>query len=74
MARPFRRKPAKDKQAVNDEYIKNLAGDPPKNSDKPTVSIYTKQVNNGTVEVLDPTNVIVQNTGNKTYSKGNGLI
>jgi hypothetical protein len=49
----------------NEQYIKNLAGDPPKCTDPPMVSISTRQVNNGPIEVLDPEAVILRNTGGK---------
>jgi peptidoglycan hydrolase-like protein with peptidoglycan-binding domain len=50
----------------NEQYIKDLAGDPPKNTDPTAVSISTMQVGTGPIQVLNPDQVIVLNAGKKT--------
>jgi hypothetical protein len=52
----------------NEEYIRNLAGDPPKNNDPPAVSISTLQV--GT-EPVNLDQIIVYATGKKTIETQN---
>ena len=49
----------------NEEYIRNLAGEPPKSSDPPAVSISIRRVGDGPIDVLDPDAVILRNTGSK---------
>ncbi|HWT27147.1 MAG TPA: RHS repeat-associated core domain-containing protein, partial [Mobilitalea sp.] len=43
----------------NEQYIRNLAGDPPKNTDPPAVSISTLKVGTGPVQVLNPDQIII---------------
>jgi RHS repeat-associated protein len=49
----------------NEEYIRNLAGDPPGDNDPPMFTISTMQVDNGRIELLNPDEIILKNTGKK---------
>jgi RHS repeat-associated protein len=51
---------------VNEEFIKNVAGLPLKNSDGPAVSISTLQVGSGTPQVLNPDEIIVDSSVRKS--------
>jgi RHS repeat-associated protein len=59
-------KKASEYAKENEQYIKDLAGDPSKDSDPPAVSISTKQIGNGKAKVIDTDKIIVENTGTQT--------
>jgi hypothetical protein len=58
--------PASKIAEESEKAIQELVGNPPKNTDPPIVSINTLQVGSGPVQLLNPDQVIVQNTGKKT--------
>ncbi len=47
----------------NEEYIRNLAGDPPGDNDPPMFTVSTMQVDDGRIELLNPNEIILRNTG-----------
>jgi RHS repeat-associated protein len=58
--------PASKIAEESEKAIQELLGNPPKNTNPPVVSISTLQVGSGPVQLLNPDQVIVQNTGKKT--------